>query len=100
MQTHPDVLENHLRLAEAYIALGDPAPAGPHLCRCLANKAALRPDDQRLLQQLIDDAGLATVRADNGRSALRAAPRVRSAGPLPLVAANGYQGCPLCTGPI
>ena len=57
-QTHSEVLENHLRLAEAYITLGDPAPAGPHLCRCLANKAALRPDDQRLLQQLIDDAGL------------------------------------------
>jgi hypothetical protein len=58
VRMHPDVLENHLRLAEAYIALGDPAPAGPHLCRCLADKAALRPDDQRLLQQLIDDAGL------------------------------------------
>jgi len=58
VQTHPEVLENHLRLAEAYIALGDPAPAGPHLCRCLADKAVLRLDDQRLLQQLIDDAGL------------------------------------------
>ena len=57
-QTHPKVLENHLRLAEAYIALGDPAPAGPHLCRCLADKAALRPDDQKLLQQLIEGAGL------------------------------------------
>lgn len=58
VQTHPEVLENHLRLAEAYIALGDPAPAGPHLCHCLADKAALRPDDQMLLQQLIDGAGL------------------------------------------
>jgi predicted Zn-dependent protease len=58
VQTHPKVPENHLRLAEAYIALGDPAPAGPHLCRCLADKAALRPDDQRLLQHLIDGAGL------------------------------------------
>jgi len=58
VQTHPEVLENHLRLAEAHIALGDPAPAGPHLCRCLADQAALRPDDQKLLQQLIDDAGL------------------------------------------
>jgi len=57
-ESHPEVLENHLRLAEAYVALGDPAPAGPHLCRCLAHKAALRPDDQRLLQQLIDDARL------------------------------------------
>ena len=57
-RTHPDVLENHLRLAEAYIALGDLALAGPHLCRCLADKAALRPDDQALLRQLIDDAAL------------------------------------------
>jgi len=58
VETHPDVLENHLRLAEAYIALGDPGPAGPHLCRCLADKAALRTDDQKLLQELIDNAGL------------------------------------------
>jgi hypothetical protein len=58
VESHPEVLENHLRLAEAYIALGDPAPAAPHLCRCLAHKAALRLDDQRLLQQLIDDARL------------------------------------------
>lgn len=58
VQTHPEGLENHLRLAEAYIALGDPTPAGPHLCRCLADKAALRLDDQTLLQQLIDEAGL------------------------------------------
>ncbi len=58
VQAHPDGLENHLRLAEAYVALGDPAPAGPHLCQCLAHKTALRADDQALLRQLIDDAGL------------------------------------------
>jgi hypothetical protein len=58
VRMHPDALENHLRLAEAYISLGDPAPAGPHLCRCLAEKEALRPDDQKLLQQLVDDARL------------------------------------------
>jgi len=58
VQAHPKVPENHLRLAEAYIALGDPAPAGSHLCRCLADTAALRPDDQRLLRQLVDNAGL------------------------------------------
>jgi hypothetical protein len=50
VQTHPAVPENHLRLAEAYIALGDPAPARPHLCNCLAHQAALRLDDQRLLR--------------------------------------------------
>ena len=56
--TRPDVPENHLRLAEAYIALNDPAPAGPHLCHCLAHKDALRPDDRTLLFQLIDIAQL------------------------------------------
>jgi len=56
VQKHPDVLENHLRLAEAYIALGDPGPARPHLCQCLAQRAALRPDDQDLLLRLVRDA--------------------------------------------
>jgi hypothetical protein len=57
VRTHPDGLENHLRLAEGYIALHDPGPAGPHLCRCLAHTEALRPDEQGLLQQLVADAG-------------------------------------------
>ncbi len=57
VERYPDNLENHLRLAEAYIALGDPASAGTHLRACLANKAALRRDDQRLLEQLIDNTG-------------------------------------------
>jgi hypothetical protein len=57
-EAHPEVLENHLRLAEAYIALGDPAPAAPHLCQCLAHKTSLRADDQKLLKQLIDSARL------------------------------------------
>jgi hypothetical protein len=57
VRTHPDVLENHLRLAEAYIALNDPGPAVPHLCRCLAHTEALRPDEQALLHQLVADAG-------------------------------------------
>jgi hypothetical protein len=58
VERYPDVPENHLRLAEAYIALDDPTPARPHLCRCLAHKAALRADDQILVQQLIDNVGL------------------------------------------
>jgi len=57
VEVHPDVLENHLRLAEAYIALGDAAPARPHLCRCLANKEHLRRDEQTLLMHLYADAG-------------------------------------------
>lgn len=53
----PDVAQNHLRLAEAYIALSDPTPAQPHLCRALAQRDALRPDDQRLLEQLMRVSG-------------------------------------------
>ena len=55
--THPDVLQNHLRLAEAYITLGDPAPAAPHLCRCLARESELRGDEQLLLARLAASAG-------------------------------------------
>ena len=53
---HPDEPENHLRLAEAYVTLHDPEPAGPHLCFCLEHQAALRADDQQLLKGLLDDA--------------------------------------------
>ena len=55
---HPDVLENHLRLAEAYITLGDPDSAGPHLCRCLAQRSALRADEQILLGELVATTGM------------------------------------------
>ena len=57
VKAYPDTLENRLRLAEAYIALGDPGPATPYLCRCLAGKAQLRRDDQQLLDHLFADAG-------------------------------------------
>lgn len=57
VQEHPGAVENHLRLAEAYIALSDPEPAAPHLCACLAQRAALRRDDQQLLDQLLATAG-------------------------------------------
>ncbi|MGH3131214.1 MAG: hypothetical protein ACRDNX_10390 [Gaiellaceae bacterium] len=57
---HPNVPENHLRLAEAYVTLHDPAPARPHLCFCLARRTALRPDDQALLRSLIEEAGSPT----------------------------------------
>jgi hypothetical protein len=55
---HPDSLENHLRLAEAYLALGDTKPALPHLCLCLARKDELRPSDQALLDQLVAGTGM------------------------------------------
>jgi hypothetical protein len=57
VKAHPHTLENQLRLAEAYISLGDPAPAATYLCRCLARKGDLRRDDQLLLDHLYADAG-------------------------------------------
>jgi hypothetical protein len=57
VKKYPQQLENHLRLAEAYIALSDPAPATPYLCRCKARRGELRRDDQALLDHLFADAG-------------------------------------------
>jgi hypothetical protein len=57
VKAHPEVMENRLRVAEAYMALNDPGPAYPHLCQCIAQKAALRRDDQRLLERLVKEAG-------------------------------------------
>lgn len=53
---HPEQLENHLRLAEAYLALGDPGPAVSPLCRCRASREALRRDERLLLDRLIEQA--------------------------------------------
>lgn len=48
---------NHLRLAEAYVFLGDPEPAVSHLCMVAKERQTLRRDDQALLQRLMDEAG-------------------------------------------
>ncbi|MGH7346324.1 MAG: tetratricopeptide repeat protein [Candidatus Rokuibacteriota bacterium] len=64
---YPDVPENRLRLAEAYITLNDPDPARPHLCFCLAHPTALRPDDQALLRGLIEEVGSLTCDPLAGR---------------------------------
>lgn len=53
----PQIPENHLRLAEALLALGERGQALMPLCRALAARASLRPDDQRLLDKLKQDAG-------------------------------------------
>jgi hypothetical protein len=55
-EKRPDVIQNHLCVAEAYLALGDPDPAVPHLCECIRRRADLRGDEQRLLDQLLIDA--------------------------------------------
>ena len=56
-ERYPNTLENHLRVAEAYVALGDAEPAFTHLCRCERERARLRPSDQRVLDKVISDAG-------------------------------------------
>jgi Tetratricopeptide repeat len=53
----PDLLENHLRLAEAYFALGDPDPATDHLCRLVGSREALGRDDRELLESLLQQSG-------------------------------------------
>jgi hypothetical protein len=58
VRRRPDLLANHLRVAEAYVALGDPEPAHPHLCRCRARAGELRADERALLDQLSRDAEL------------------------------------------
>jgi hypothetical protein len=52
----PDRLENRLRLAEAYLALGDAAPAAESLCRCRASRDLLRRDERLLLDRLVEQA--------------------------------------------
>ena len=63
VKAYPNRAENHLRLAEAYVALGDPAPAAPHLCRCLDLRATLRRDEQLLLAHLIATVGVVDCRS-------------------------------------
>jgi hypothetical protein len=57
VQRHPETSANHLRLAEAYVALGDPAPAGPHLCLLLSHRDDLHPDERILLDRLVREVG-------------------------------------------
>ncbi|HKO91919.1 MAG TPA: tetratricopeptide repeat protein, partial [Polyangiaceae bacterium] len=52
-QRFPDHVPNRLRAAEAYLALGDPPPAQPHLCYCVAHRSGLRPDERKLLDELL-----------------------------------------------
>jgi hypothetical protein len=56
VQERPDAAENHLRLAEAYLALGDPASARPHICRWVGERQELAADERHLLDQLLSEA--------------------------------------------
>lgn len=57
-QRFPEHASNRLRLAEGYVALGDPEPARPHLCYSVAHRSALRLDEQKLLDELQKQVGL------------------------------------------
>jgi hypothetical protein len=52
----PAHVQNRLRLAEGYVALGDPEPARPHLCHCAAHRSELRADERKLLDELLEQA--------------------------------------------
>ncbi len=56
VEQQPDEILNHLRLAEAFIFLGDPEPAVPHLCTVEAGRQSLRRDDDALLTRLLEEA--------------------------------------------
>lgn len=54
---HPDQARNHLRVGEAYVALGDAESGFESLCKAEAGRASLLTEEQRLLDRLIDDVG-------------------------------------------
>ena len=57
VEARPEDPRNHLRVAEAFIALDDPDPAIEFLCFAHANRDGLRKDDQTLLDTLSETFG-------------------------------------------
>jgi hypothetical protein len=57
VEAHPERLIGRVRLAEAYIALGDPEPAFPHLCAAVLGREGLSAEERKLLDKLVEDAG-------------------------------------------
>lgn len=57
VEAHPERLRGRIRLAEAYIALGDPEPGFPHLCAALLGQESLGALDRGLLDRLLEEAG-------------------------------------------
>jgi tetratricopeptide (TPR) repeat protein len=57
VEAHPGRPVSRLRLAEGYIALGDPDPAKEHLCAAKAAESELGAGDRRLLAKLIEESG-------------------------------------------
>lgn len=56
-QQFPDNVPNHLRLAEAYIVLGDVESSLEPLCRALVGRDALKGSERDLLVRLVAEAG-------------------------------------------
>jgi hypothetical protein len=56
-EAEPNQPRNRLRVAEAYIHLGETDPAGSHLCAALRNRDAFRLDEQKLLDALVEEVG-------------------------------------------
>ena len=57
VKAHPERLISRLRLAEAYVALGDPDPSREHLCAVKQGEASLSAGDKRLLAKLLEEVG-------------------------------------------
>lgn len=73
-KARPDLAENHLRLAEALVALHDEDAAHEPLCRALAKKRELRRDDQRLLDRLVQELGARPCTGASGETAPPSSP--------------------------
>ena len=57
VDAHPEAPANHLRLAEGFVALGDPEPGYPNLCVAQAERGQLSAEEQQLLDGLLKDIG-------------------------------------------
>lgn len=57
VDAHPENPTNHLRLAEGYVALGDPEPGIDGLCVALAAREQLSAEERELLARLVEELG-------------------------------------------
>ena len=57
VDAHADVPRNHLRLAEGYVALGDPESAFEGLCTAVAGRSELEAAEAVLLDGLLEEIG-------------------------------------------
>jgi tetratricopeptide (TPR) repeat protein len=63
---YPGDVENHLRLGEAYVSLGDYDSAAPELCASQRGAAHLRRDDRQLLELLMQEARVSACPEGDG----------------------------------